>query len=106
MARLIFTVAIFLMTFSHNLMAAEAQMKKPIPAVQDDTKACQKAHDECLRVKDSKDYDACAKACKAAEDECSPKIKSKSDLTHTRFGVARSYRQNCTKLSNQPQNKK
>lgn len=101
MARILFTAILFFMTFSHHLMAADAQLKKPVPLAEVDTPACIAAHDKCLKMKDGKDLNACVTACQEAEDKCNPtknpsiKVKNKTDLTHTRYGIARSYRKTC-----------
>lgn len=102
MARILFTAILFFMTFSHHLMAAEAQLKKAAATLLiEDTPACIAAHDKCLKMKDGKDLNACVTACQEAEDKCNPtknpsiKVKNKTDLTHTRYGIARSYRKTC-----------
>lgn len=123
MVRLIFTIAIFLMTFSHQLIAAEAQLKKTLPLTQIYTPACIAAHDKCLEIATSKDLTGntkddkekatilqnCIDACELAKNECSPKKATKDDLTHTRFGSASGHSLNCRKAMkeiNTPSNKK
>lgn len=103
MARILLTTAIFFMTFSHHLMAADVQVKKSIPLTEIDTPACIAAHDNCRKMKDSKDLNACVTACQKAEAECTPtaaqaKAIAKTDKIHdTRHRLARSYRQTCAK---------
>lgn len=101
MARILLTATLFSLAFSPQLMAAEAQLRKPTPPPLKESNACTAAYDKCQEaknmknlLKDLKALQACADTCGVAEEECKSSPQLISDHNSS-FSLARSYKKYC-----------
>lgn len=112
MARILLTAILFFMTFSHHLMAAEAQLKKAATAPQNQTEECTVAYNECKKLKDTKSLQAgstqnlqeCIKICGNAAKQCES-TKQKGN-ENTPYAVTYHYQRTCEKLLKQSNKQK
>lgn len=114
MTRILLAVTLFFITFSPQLMAAQAQMKEGAPTlhIQNASPACVDLYDKCVNAATkSNDAEACKVTCTQAETACQIKEETlkkmtKAERDNTRSSLAKHYRLLCQNKTNQQKRQK